>query len=83
MTLRPLGKNVLIQPLEARKVSAGGIVLPQGEKSGAKEGKVLAVAKGVELEAGVRVFYSRNAPTADAGDGRILVHIDDVLAVIG
>ena len=87
MKLRPLGKNLLIQPIAAAKVSAGGIVLPQGEKTGASQGEVLAVASGVderlELKAGARVLYARSAHMQDAGEGRQLLSSDDVLAVLG
>lgn len=83
MKLRPLGKNVLIQPIEARKVSAGGIVLPQGEKTGAREGLVLAVAEGGDLKPENRILFERHAPSVDAGEGKLLVHIDHVLAVLG
>lgn len=82
MTLRPLGKNVLIKPIAEKTVSAGGIVLPHGEKTGARLGEVVAVANGIELAVGARVFYGRHDWT-DAGDGRVVVNIDSVLAVLG
>ena len=87
MTIRPLGKNILIQPVAAAKVSAGGIVLPQGEKTGANHGEVLAIAPGVderlELTVGARVVYEQNARVQDAGEGRKILSSDDVLAVLG
>jgi co-chaperonin GroES (HSP10) len=87
MNLRPLGKNVIIQPAALRDVSAGGIVLPLGEKSAAKEGKVLAAsrraAEELGLEPGARVLYPRNVVTVDAGEGRILVSGDEIIAVLG
>ena len=83
MKLRPLGKNVLIIPAPVRKETASGIILPHGEKSGgALLGLVVGAAEGVELKDGDRVYYAKNAPAADAGEGRILVAYDDVLAVL-
>ena len=83
MNVRPLNKQVLIRPVAAPKVSAGGIVLPGGDRGGVNEGKVLAVAQGVELEPGDHVFYGKHAPTTDAGDGLVLVHVENVLAKVG
>ncbi|MCC6543109.1 MAG: co-chaperone GroES [Nitrospirae bacterium] len=46
MRIRPLQDWVLIEPAEAKDVTAGGIIIPDAAKEKPVEGKVLAVGKG-------------------------------------
>jgi chaperonin GroES len=52
--LRPLDDRVVVQPLEAEEVTAGGIVLPDTAKEKPQRGKVVAVGAGKLLDSGAR-----------------------------
>lgn len=83
--IRPLGKNVLIVPFSANKetTTASGIVLPHGEKTGAARARVVAIAKGVEgVEENDVILYEKHAPTVEAGEGRLIVSVDYIMAVL-
>ncbi|MBI4715888.1 MAG: co-chaperone GroES [Nitrospirae bacterium] len=46
MGIRPLHDWVLIEPMEAKEMTAGGLYIPDSAKEKPVEGKVLAVGKG-------------------------------------
>ncbi|HEX6961442.1 MAG TPA: co-chaperone GroES [Lacipirellula sp.] len=52
--LRPLDDRVVVQPLEAEEVTAGGIVLPDAAREKPQRGKVVAVGAGKLLDSGAR-----------------------------
>jgi chaperonin GroES len=52
--LRPLDDRVVVQPLEAEEVTAGGIVLPGAAQEKPQRGKVVAVGVGKLLDSGKR-----------------------------
>jgi chaperonin GroES len=52
--LRPLEDRVVVEPLEAEEVTAGGIVLPDVAKEKPQRGRVLAVGPGKLLDNGNR-----------------------------
>ncbi|QDT66610.1 co-chaperone GroES [Calycomorphotria hydatis] len=54
MTLNPLDDRVVVEPLDADEVTAGGIVLPDSAKEKPQRGKVVAVGPGRLLESGER-----------------------------
>ncbi|MCA8987174.1 MAG: co-chaperone GroES [Planctomycetaceae bacterium] len=54
MQLNPLDDRVVIQPLAAEEVTAGGIVLPDSAKEKPQRGKVVAVGPGRLLDSGER-----------------------------
>ncbi len=81
---KPLHDRVLIQPIEANSVSAGGIHIPQGARERPIEGKVLAVGPGrrddrgelhaVSLRAGDVAVFSKYSGTEILVNGeRMLV----------
>ena len=51
-TIRPLGDRVLVKRLEAEEMTAGGIVLPDTAKEKPKQGKIIAIGDGRQLESG-------------------------------
>lgn len=53
-SLRPLDDRVVVQPLEAEEVTAGGIVLPDAAQEKPQRGKVVAVGVGKLLDSGAR-----------------------------
>ena len=54
LRLRPLDDRVVVQPLEAEEMTAGGIVLPDAAKEKPQRGKVLAIGPGKLLDSGKR-----------------------------
>jgi chaperonin GroES len=56
--LNPLDDRVVVQPLEAEEMTAGGIVLPDTAKEKQQRGRVLAVGPGRLLDSGERSSVS-------------------------
>jgi chaperonin GroES len=54
LNLRPLDDRVVIEPMEAEAVTAGGIVLPDTAQEKPQRGTVLAVGPGKLTDAGKR-----------------------------
>lgn len=54
MNLKPLDDRVVVKPLEAEEVTAGGIVLPDAAKEKSQRGEVVAVGPGRLLDSGER-----------------------------
>ena len=54
LNLRPLDDRVVVRPLEAEEMTAGGIVLPDAAKEKPQRGKVLATGPGKLLDSGNR-----------------------------
>ena len=54
INLRPLDDRVVVSPLEAEEVTAGGIVLPDSAREKPQRGKVVAVGAGKLLDSGER-----------------------------
>jgi chaperonin GroES len=54
INLRPLDDRVVVEPVEAEEVTAGGIVLPDTAKEKPQRGAVLAVGPGKLLDSGER-----------------------------
>jgi len=90
----PLGDKILVRRLEAEEKTAGGIVLPDSAKEKPKEGKVIALGSGKQLEDGKRggfqvkkgdrILFSSYAGTEVKLDGEeyLLMAEEDVLAVV-
>ena len=43
--IRPLGDRVLVEPVEVKDVTKGGIIIPDSAKEKPMEGKVVAIGK--------------------------------------
>ncbi len=54
LNLRPLDDRVVVRPLEAEEVTAGGIDLPDAAKEKPQRGKVIAAGPGKLLDSGNR-----------------------------
>ena len=69
MNLRPRYNNVIIRPIEGKKQTDSGLILPDTavEKSPVKEGEVVAVGAGKpgqpidDLKPGAQVLYANGA----------------------
>ena len=94
MKLIPLGDKVVLRPLEAEEVTAGGIVLADAAQEKPRQGKVLSVGDGRlnqdgsrsqhEVTEGDRVLYSQYSGTEVAVDGESLLIMSesDILAIV-
>jgi len=54
INLRPLDDRIVVEPLEAEEVTAGGIVLPDSAKEKPQRGTVVATGPGKLLDGGQR-----------------------------
>jgi len=43
--IRPLGDRVLVEPIDVKEVTKGGIIIPDAAKEKPMEGKVIAIGK--------------------------------------
>ncbi len=94
MKLIPLGDKVVLRPLEAEEMTAGGIVLPDAAQEKPRQGKVLSVGDGRlnqdgsrsqhGVTEGDRVLYSQYSGTEVAVDGESLLIMSesDILAIV-
>ena len=93
MKIRPLGDRVLVEPIEEKEQSVGGIIIPDSAKEKPMQGKVAAVGKktdkdGKELpfdvKAGDTVLLPKYGGTEVKLDGKKLqlVREEDLLGVL-
>ena len=54
INLRPLDDRIVVEPMEAEEVTAGGIVLPDSAQEKPQRGTVIAVGPGKLLDSGQR-----------------------------
>ncbi len=90
--IRPLGDRVLVEPLDVKEVSKGGIIIPDSAKEKPMEGKVIAGKKRDEdgkeipfdVKAGDKVLLPKYGGTEVKIDDKTyqLVREDDLLGVI-
>ncbi|NUQ63132.1 MAG: co-chaperone GroES [Pirellulales bacterium] len=94
INLRPLDERIVVEPVEAEEMTAGGIVLPDTAKEKPQRGTVLAVGPGKLLENGNRselsvavgdeVIYGKYSGTDIEIEGREvkILRESDVLAKV-
>ena len=94
LKLRPLDDRVVVEPVEAEEVTAGGIVLPDTAKEKPQRGTVVAVGPGKLLDSGERgelsvvigdeVIYGKYAGSDVEVDGREvkILRETDILAKV-
>lgn len=93
--LRPLDDRVVVEPLEAEAMTAGGIVLPDTAKEKPQRGKVVSVGPGRLLDGGNRgslsvsvgdevIFgiYSGSEVEVDGRDVKIMRESDILAKVV-
>jgi len=95
MNIKPLHDRVVVKPIEADEVSAGGIVIPDSAKEKSTKGEVVAVGPGKPLDngsvrapslkVGNKVIYGQYAGSSYKSEGveYKVLREDDILAVIG
>lgn len=94
-SLKPLDDRVVVEPLSAEDVTAGGIVLPDSAKEKPQRGKVIAVGPGKLLDSGERcpvavvvgdeVLFGKYGGTDIEVDGTEvkILRESDILAKVG
>lgn len=88
IAIKPLGKNILIQPQKPEKKTGTGIFLPEtASEERPQQGKVLAIGESEEIRVkeGQMVIYTRYSGSEVKIDGEeyLIVNNKDLLAVIG
>jgi chaperonin GroES len=58
LKLRPLDDRVVVEPMEAEEMTAGGIVLPDAAQEKPQRGSIVAVGPGKLLDSGQRATLS-------------------------
>ena len=96
--IKPARGFVLIQPLEADEVSAGGVYVPERAKDLPNRGKVVAIGKeplewlesrapdtGWEIRVGDIVYYKKFIDNKIKKEGKeyLIVPFSDILAIDG
>ena len=94
LKLKPLGNRLVVEPLEAEEVTAGGIVLPETAKEKPQKGTVLSIGPGerddkgkrieMDVQKGDTVLYAKYAGTEIKVDGKkiLILKETDILAII-
>src|SRR3989337_2456045 len=94
INLKPLDDRVVVEPVEAEEMTAGGIVLPDTAKEKPQRGTVLAIGPGKLLDSGQRgelsvavgdeVIYGKYAGSDIEINGREvkILRENDVLAKV-
>ena len=94
LNLKPLGNRLVVEPLEAEEVTAGGIVLPETAKEKPQKGTVLSIGPGerddkgkridMDVQVGDTVLYAKYGGTEIKVDGKKLLILKetDILAII-
>lgn len=85
--VRPLGENVLVEPIQAKKKTEHGIYLPQtSSKETPQEGKIVAIgdSKDIKVKKGQTVIFRKYSGTDVKVDDRdmIIIKSEDILAVV-
>ena len=94
LRIRPLDDRVVVEPLEAEEVTAGGILLPDSAKQKPQRGRVLAVGPGklndngqraaLAVHKGDEVIYGRYSGSDIEVDGKEIkiMREGDILAKV-
>ena len=93
MKIRPLGDRVLVEPIEEKEQTVGGIIIPDSAKEKPMQGKVIAVGKktdkdgkeiAFDVKPGDMVMLPKYGGTEVKIDGKKLqlVREEDLLGVL-
>ena len=92
--VKPLGDKILVQRLDAEEKTAGGIVIPDSAKEKPKEGKIVVLGDGKQLDSGERadfqvkkgdrVLFTSYAGTevTIGGEEYLIMSEDDILGIV-
>ena len=93
MKIRPLGERVLVEPIEEKEQTVGGIIIPDSAKENPMQGTVIAVGKKLDkdgkeipfdVKPGDTVLLPKYGGTEVKLDGKKLqlVRDEDLLGVL-
>ena len=93
MNIRPLGGRVLVEPIEEKEQTVGGLIIPDSAKEKPMQGKVIAVGKKLDKDGKEITFDVKKGDTVllpkyggtevKLGDKKLqLVREEDLLGVI-
>lgn len=94
LNLKPIGDKVIVELLESKEKTKGGIILPDTAKEKPHEGKILAVGSGkvlsngkvvpLEVKVGDRVIFGKYSGSEIKLEEReyLIIDSDDILAVV-
>lgn len=94
MKLKPLQDRILVQRVEEKTTTKGGIIIPDTAKEKPAEGKVVAAGAGkfgddgkrvpLEIKKGDRILFGKYAGTEVQieGDEYLIMREEDVLGII-
>ena len=94
MKLKPLQDRILVQRVEEKATTKGGIIIPDTAKEKPAEGKVVSVGEGktaedgkripLEVKKGDRVLFGKYSGTEVQieGDEFLIMREDDILGII-
>ena len=93
MNIRPLGDRVLVEPIEEKEQTVGGIIIPDSAKEKPMQGTVIAVGKKTDKDGKCVAFDVKKGDTVllpkyggtevKVGDKKLqLVREEDLLGVI-
>ena len=93
MKIRPLGDRVLVEPIEEKDQTVGGIIIPDSAKEKPMQGKVIAVGKKTDKDGKEIAFDVKKGDTVllpkyggtevKLGDKKLqLVREEDLLGVV-
>ncbi len=94
MKLKPLQDRILVQRVEEKTTTKGGIIIPDTAKEKPAEGKVIAVGAGkvtddgkripLEIKKGDRVLFGKYTGTEVQieGDEYLIMRESDILAIV-
>ncbi len=94
MKIRPLNDRILVQRLEQKEKTTGGIIIPDSAKEKPAEGKIIAVGNGkmndegkrvaLEVKEGDQVLFSKYGGTDVKVEGvdYLIMREDDILGII-
>jgi chaperonin GroES len=89
MKIQPLGDRVLVKPVAAEEVTAGGIIIPDTAKEKPLKGQVIAVGKGIDnkgltVKADDTVLYGKFVGTEVnlEGEDYLIMEESEILAII-
>ena len=87
--LKPLGVNIVVEPIEVDSVTDGGVIIPDTVKEKPQRGVVLAVGPGtkdetIEVAKKDTILFRKNAGTEIELDKKtyLLIKQSDILAII-
>ena len=94
VSIKPLEDRIVVRPVEAEQVTAGGLVLPGNAQEKPQEAEVIAVGPGriddkgnripVDVTVGDKVIFSKYGGTElkFGGEEYLILSARDVLAVV-